>query len=213
MIKYYALSFIFSIIISGWWIFYFWHKDKYEHEPVKKILKVFLISVVITNFVAIPEEIGLLFLRKFPSKDMLFLYFLFFVGFVEEFAKFIPVRYIIFKDKEFDEPVDGLIYTSVSAAGFMLVENIIYIYSGIMQGYGGMMTISRIISSPMHILFSAYYGYAMGIVKYFPEKSKSLIKRNFIIASILHGLFDFFIIMVLENLLRLLVRYGVFSHI
>ena len=48
-------------------------------------------------------------------------------GFTEEFSKFLVVRTTIYKSPYFDEPIDGLVYSSAAALGFASLENIEYL--------------------------------------------------------------------------------------
>ena len=45
-------------------------------------------------------------------------------GFTEELFKFLVVRTTIYKSPYFDEPIDGLVYSSAAALGFASLENI-----------------------------------------------------------------------------------------
>ncbi len=195
-----AISFLIASSLSFFWIYFFWKQDKYEKEPIGQVLIVFLLSAFLTFPVIIPESIGE---RLFPFRDEngiiptnlvnLFIYLVIFVGLVEELAKFIPVRFYIFRKKDFNEPMDGLVYASVSAMGFAFVENIFYILSGFANSTqeGITMSVARIISSPVHIIFASYWGIELGLYKNHPERKGKVIK-GFLIASFLHGLYDFF---------------------
>ncbi len=194
------VSFLIASGLSFFWVYFFWKQDKYEKEPIRQILIVFLFSAFLTFAVLIPEFIGE-YLFPWRSEDgftptslvNLFIYLVLFVGFIEELAKFIPVRFYIFKNKDFNEPMDGLVYASTAAMGFAFVENIFYIMSGFAHSTneGIMMSIARIISSPIHIIFASYWGIELGLYKNHPERKGKVIK-GFLIATLLHGLYDFF---------------------
>ena len=196
------ISFLISIIVSLGWIYYFWQLDKHEKEPVKIIAITFALGAIVALVVPFIEDIGLrifgisfkdLVKNSLDNIGFLFFYLILVVGVVEELAKFIPVRFYAFRTKYFNEPMDGLIYASASAAGFTFVENMGYIFTGFIAGYeeGMIMAFVRVLTSPVHILFASYWGIALGLYKKNPAKKDEVIK-GFIIAAVLHGLYDFF---------------------
>jgi len=196
------ISFLVSIIVSIGWIYYFWKIDRYEKEPIHTIVITFILGAVISLVVPFLEDIGLKIfglsledLIKNPLNHIvpLFLFLIFVVGVVEELAKFIPVKFYVYKTKYFNEPMDGLVYASASAAGFTFVEDTGYILAGFTNGFaeGLVMAFVRVLTSPAHILFASYWGIALGLYKKNPSKKDEVIK-GFSIAVILHGLYDFF---------------------
>lgn len=52
------------------------------------------------------------------------------IGFVEEFFKFAPLAFIIYKHKDFQMHADGLIYFAVAGMSFGILENITYHLTG-----------------------------------------------------------------------------------
>lgn len=84
------------------WIWYFYRQDKWEPEPKKLITKVFLYGIVI----ALP----VLFLEMpFLFSELLLAVVA--APIIEELFKFFTVRYSVYKNREFSEPLDGIIYT------------------------------------------------------------------------------------------------------
>src|SRR5207245_3849116 len=51
---------------------------------------------------------------------------LFVAGPVEESCKIIAVTLLIWFQSNFDEPMDGIVYAAAAAAGFALVENLLF---------------------------------------------------------------------------------------
>src|ERR1700687_6211433 len=49
------------------------------------------------------------------------------VAFSEESSKFLGLRLYSYKQKSFDEPLDGIVYAVMVSMGFATVENIIYV--------------------------------------------------------------------------------------
>ena len=49
------------------------------------------------------------------------------IGPCEELAKFLAVRLFVYRNKEFNEPLDGIIYAAAAALGFASLENVLYV--------------------------------------------------------------------------------------
>jgi len=169
-------------------IFIYW-KDKWEKEPLHWLLYAFLLGVL-----SVIPTLLLSFLAQFlgsePESDMLFISLISCVlgiGLVEEFCKFIFVRWLIFPKKIFNEPFDGITYCVMSAMGFATLENIMYVTehgvaTGIMRAF---------LSVPAHATWGILLGFALGIKKMNP--SVPILIPTLFLASLLHGLFDFFL--------------------
>lgn len=107
------------------------------------------------------------------------------VGFSEEGSKFLGAWSLARHRREFDEPVDGIVYGAASALGFAAVENIKYFAAGRL---GGTLVVARaFMSVPAHMFFGAVWGYAMG-QKLVRKKTSVLL--YFLLAATFHGAFD-----------------------
>ena len=110
---------------------YIYIKDKYEREPISLLLKNFGLgasaSIVITLIIGAfgnyflpvtnPESVVQQFIKAFIV-----------VALVEEFSKYVIVRYYAQRNKEFDEPFDGIVYAVMVSMGFAALENIMYVF-------------------------------------------------------------------------------------
>ncbi len=86
---------------------------------------------------------------------------------VEEGAKAVGVLILLlFFRKQFDGPVDGLVYGATVAAGFAFTENILYFGQSLIESGGvglGFTFVLRGIMSPFaHVMFTACTGVALG---------------------------------------------------
>ena len=108
-------------------------------------------SVLLESFLGLQDRGATIILRD------LFLSFLW-VGIVEEFFKFLAVRVTVYRSKEFNEVMDGMIYMVSAALGFAATENV-----GYMLGFGFSVGFLRAILSYLaHISFSAILGLLHG---------------------------------------------------
>lgn len=179
----------FSILIALFWLKKFRKMDKYEKEPERHVYLVFFAGALATIPSVILEfpfhpSIGQ---SKTPNLKDLFFSFLW-VGIVEEFFKYLAVRLTIYRSKEFNEVMDGMIYMISAALGFAAAENVGYIL-----GLGFFVGALRAILSYLgHVSFSAILGYYLGKTKI--EGRRDWLWVGFIWAVSLHWLYDAFFV-------------------
>ena len=178
----------FSLIVALLWLRWFRKKDKYEKEPERLIFLAFFAgvlatvpSVLLESFLRLHDQGSTVMLRD------LFLSFLW-VGIVEEFFKYLAVRLTVYRSKQFNEVMDGMVYMVSAALGFAATENV-----GYMLGFGYSVGFPRAILSYLaHISFSAILGYYMAKAKI--EGSKNWLWVGFIFAISLHCLYNSFLV-------------------
>ncbi len=169
---------------------YIYFKDKYEHEPVGLVVMSFFMgmaSIVITFLISWPVNYFVPIDEKSISQQAVHAFLL--VALIEEFSKFIFVRWVLFPNKNFNEPFDGIVYAVSVSLGFAGLENILYVMNsenGIATGIMRMLT-----AVPAHATFAVLMGYFMGIAKC--EKGKShYVWYGLITATFFHGAYDYF---------------------
>ncbi|HUI92343.1 MAG TPA: PrsW family intramembrane metalloprotease [Chitinivibrionales bacterium] len=202
MIKYIAV--VISFILGAFSINYIRDHDIFEKEPIVKMSFVTVIGGIISVLISI----GLYILFKNIGYNFQnnFLDAYFKIGPVEEFAKLITFVVLLpFLSKDLDEPIDYIIYISCLTLGFSLIENIMYATKE--QGNLPLLFIRLGISTPMHIAFSAVMGLAIYLYNNLGYKINTIFGA-FVFASILHGTFDFLILIGLGWIvLFVLYRY------
>jgi len=172
-------------------VIFIYLKDKIEKEPISFLIKNFFLgafgSIIITLI------LGVLFNSIYPLTDeksvfQQFIKAFVVVALVEEFSKYVIVKYYAQKNKEFNEPFDGIVYALTVSMGFAALENVLYILQ-----YGVSTGITRAFTAvPAHATFGILMGYFMGKAKF----SKNRIQLNFIGllgATIFHGFYNFFL--------------------
>lgn len=168
-------------------MFFVYFQDKYQKEPIKSLLKAFfggMLAVVFTlTIVTITEySIGLIpYLNETVFYDSFIT-----AGIPEELCKFIIFMIFIWRDKNFDEYFDGIVYASFISLGFAVVENIMYVLPGGL-GVGFM---RALLSVPGHFLFGVIMGYFLSLAKFNKGKRGLYIFLGLLIAMVAHGLFD-----------------------
>ena len=106
----------------------------------------------------------------------------------EELFKFIILYFLVWKNKNFNEPFDGIVYAVFISLGFAGIENVLYIFNPYLGGY--QTAIARaIFSVPGHGLFGVSMGYYYAIAKF----NKTTLVTAFS-ALFIHGIYDFILI-------------------
>jgi RsiW-degrading membrane proteinase PrsW (M82 family) len=181
-------------------LWYFYHRDKYEPEPKKKIIKIFLLGALMV----IPA--GLLEMGIGAGVDALvggiphaFIMSFFVIAPIEELLKYFTVKKWIYRSLEFDEVMDGIVYTVAASLGFATVENILYVFQ-----HGIEVAIARaFLAIPGHAFFGALMGYYIGMAKFNKERESTLLFKGILLAVFFHGLYDF--LLLTQTVLALLV--------
>ena len=196
---------VLPVVLLLWFIY---KKDPHP-EPRKVLSKVFLFGCLTAIPVIICEIIADLILESVDTSTYgnLFLSVFFGVGLIEEFFKWGVVKLLCFKNKEFDETYDAIVYAAFSSLGFACVENILYVVEG---GFG--VGIGRaLLSVPGHACFGIAMGYFFGLAKKAQAEGRSSSGMQFmalLVPSLLHTAYDFFLEMDTELGLEILVWFA-----
>ncbi|MFO8184555.1 MAG: PrsW family intramembrane metalloprotease [Candidatus Aegiribacteria sp.] len=185
-----------SILPAFLWMVLFYRSDRYAPEPKKLVARTFLVGALVGAAMVFS-------LKELPFKLAIIYSSVFIAPVSEETAKFLSVRWTVYNNREFNEPVDGMVYATAAALGFASVENVIYVLNSWLAGgpeVGVMVLAGRsVLSVPAHALFSSIWGLALG----WHKKRGTFRSGLFVVAGLLggmalHGLFNF---LVSENLL------------
>ncbi|HZK37344.1 MAG TPA: PrsW family glutamic-type intramembrane protease [Clostridia bacterium] len=184
--------------------------DRYDREPWHLLLRIFLMGALSVIPVMLVQR-ALLFINVF-SGLLSVAYIAFIVaGLTEEFFKRFVVIHGVYNHANFDEKLDGIVYSVFSALGFATVENIMYVvfrymetyYVGIMRG---------LLSVPGHMLFGITMGYYLSLSKYTEDLrlKNHYSKMSLIIPAILHGLFNFILMAQIPILMLIFIPYVIY---
>ena len=185
-----------SFLIGVLCIRYIRKHDVFEPEPISKMVLVTILGgsaslAICFVMYSLIKMVGFEIRHDFFSAYGI-------IGPVEEFSKLLGflLIYNIIK-KELNEPIDYIIYISCVSLGFSLVEN--YFYSIDSENNFYLLFLRILISTPMHIAFSAIMGLSVFLWKNI-NYSINTVFGAFFYASILHGTFDYLIFMGLSIL-------------
>ncbi|MFO0611029.1 MAG: PrsW family intramembrane metalloprotease [Polyangiaceae bacterium] len=165
-----ALHIALPLLVAGVWFAIARRLDRAAPEPWWLVLLTGAVSLAInplTLYLRKPIE-GIDWLdpqltdrvgRLEGFGDTLLAFFLH-AGIPEELVKLLPVLLVARWRKEFDEPIDGVLYCAASAAGFSCIEEYGYLFYGRM--HASLLVLRATSTPPAHIFFTAISGYALG---------------------------------------------------
>ena len=182
---------IISISPSIAFLIWIYLKDKYEKEPIKYLINLFILGTLLSIPAIAIEDI--LMNVTISSKYLNIAYIAFIVAaLTEELLKAIVLISHSVKSKYYTEKLDGIVYSIFITLGFATIENIIYIFYEVYLNIFEIGLTRAIISIPAHIMFAITMGYYLSMYKFNQEEKKyKYMLKMILIPIFLHGVFDF----------------------
>jgi RsiW-degrading membrane proteinase PrsW (M82 family) len=176
---------------------YFYLRDRYEREPLGHLAAAYLLGAFAMfaaqgMAVTIADWVPADWLHTGGEAARVFDAFVL-AGAVEEIAKWVALFAAVYAWREFDEPLDGLIYGVAVALGFATLENLMFLGSrGLAIAWQ-----RAVFAVPAHALFGGCMGYYAGRAKFAPTDRTR--RRRFWLALAwslalpvgFHGAYDF----------------------
>lgn len=180
-----------GIIPTIIWLRFWLREDTEDPEPPGLLILTF-IGGMTSVILVLPLE-NIIYNYFFDSFTIVGL-----TALIEEFAKFTVVALIAFGSRFCDEPDDYALYLITGGLGFAALENTLFLleplthqdiaisfFTGNLRFLG---------ATVLHVVTSALIGVSMGLAFYKSKSSKYIhFIIGIIIATTLHGLFNFFI--------------------
>lgn len=172
-----------------------WRGDRYEKEPPKLLVKLFLLGALTTVSAFIIELLFSDFiLGSCDPQGMLFLIIDNFlvVAVAEEAGKYFVLKKVTWKHPAFNYTFDAVVYAVTVSLGFATLENMLYLVDG---GFGTAV-MRALFSVPGHFIDALYMGYYYGFARYseaFGDERlrKKYLRQAFIVPVLIHGFYDF----------------------
>lgn len=170
-------------------IWFVYTRDRYEKEPTRLLVYAFLLGI----FSIVPAIIGSVMGGEFfyisGNPLMTAAYAFGVVALSEETAKFLFLRFVIFRKPAFNEPYDGIVYAVMIGMGFATFENLLYVADGGMET-----AVMRMFTAvPAHAVFGVTMGYWTGLARFDRSRQARYLIIGLGSAVILHGAYDFFL--------------------
>ena len=172
--------------------FYIYKKDKYEKEPFSMLLLAFFLGIL-----AIPMDLLVVGIINAVIPGSTVFYSAFFeAGIPEELCKWLLFMFVIWRNKNFNEFFDGIVYACFIGLGFAGVENLMYVFGN--DTVSGALTtgvMRALLSVPGHFLFAVIMGYFLGMAKFRPQERSKYLILSYICPVLAHGIFDYLLML------------------
>lgn len=163
------------------WLIYFYSKDHYEPEPKRLVILAYFLGSLSTIPISylyqlIPSSLPFQAILQAPI--------------IEELTKFSILYLIFFRNKNFNEPLDGMIYGISIGLGFASLENFGYMLKTYNTStYSATVVMRGLFTVPMHALTASFYGFGLGVKK-FGVSNKHQIWYYVVFAIGAHAIFN-----------------------
>ncbi len=206
-----VLATLMACIPAALWLGFFYLMDRHEPEPKQLVLGVCVLGALIAAPLAelilrhaVPQ------LAVHHDLDALsldrILYAVLIVGLAQEMCKYAVVRYTIYMSREFDEPMDGIVYMMACGTGFAVWTNFHWL-STQERVYLSTGAANSVVTTLAHASFAGALGYVMGRAKFSRRSAPvrgALLMLGLLGAAALNGQFQ-----VISNLVQ---QSGMYVH-
>jgi len=186
-----VVGLVLALIPAVIWLVFFYQQDRLEPEPKGYVFAVFVLGGLLAEAVGIPLVEDVFGVRLwFPLSPWAnILGSVLVVGFTQEFLKYAAVRYSIYPSVEFDERIDGIVYSTAAGLGYATMLNVHYVIaSGGVNLQAGVIRIA--VTALAQASFAGLTGYFLGRAK-FEDEPVWWLAGGLALASVLNGLFTY----------------------
>lgn len=188
-----VLGFLGALLILLVWFIYLMKIHKYLKERIIPAIIVLFLGMLFAFVTSLLTDFNRYVLDFTRTYDFFhdFYYCVVGIGMIEELVKIIPLLLVVVFSKKLKEPIDFIVFASISALGFAFVENLIYFEdSGLKTIQGRALT-----ATVTHMFNSSLVAYGIVIGKFTKKAWWGWYFLGFyLIASIIHGFYDFWLI-------------------
>jgi protease PrsW len=187
------LTFVALAPVGLVFLFVYLRDNKLDREPIRLLVLNFFVGVLAAAPVMVVELWIADRIQELEASALVFTLVTAFggVALIEEGFKLLGLLGVGYRNRHFDEPYDGIMYSVAVSLGFAAIENILYTYQGGLE-VGLLRSFSSI---PGHAMMGVLMGYYVGKAKFQDNKGKKigLWLIGLLAATLVHGLYDFFL--------------------
>jgi len=188
---------------------YVYYRDRYEKEPVKLILKGILLGAIIIFPVGLVENLILEYGKLFkPIAKAAWDGFVA-AGATEEAFKYLMVFILIWRNPNFNEKFDGIVYAVSVSLGFAAIENLFYVFSQNSIQVGLLRAFTAV---PGHTIFGIVMGFYLGLARFSKQNKGKWLLKAFLVPWLLHGTYDFMIMSGYPLLILTFIPFLIFMY-
>jgi RsiW-degrading membrane proteinase PrsW (M82 family) len=161
-----------SAIPAVLWLWFFYLMDRHEPEPKQLVAGVCvlgaLIAAPLADFVqsqfVLPAPLGVAGRDAFSLDRTI--HAMLIIGLSQEMCKYAVVRYTIYMSREFDEPMDGVVYMMACGTGFAVWANYHRLSGQHHEIYLSIGAAQAVVTTLAHASFAGILGYVLGRAKF-----------------------------------------------
>jgi protease PrsW len=212
------LAAVMAGIPAVFWLGFFYMMDRHEPEPKQLVAGVCvlgaLIAAPLADFMqsqAVPP-VALAVQGLSPFSFDRVLHAVLIAGLAQEMCKYAVVRYTIYMSREFDEPMDGIVYMMACGTGFAVWVNYHRLSGQNHEVYLSIGAAQAVVTTLAHASFAGLLGYVLGRAKFSrrsPPVRGVLLMLGLLGAAALNGQFTIVENWVLQHGLAQHPWYGV----
>ena len=198
-----AQHFLLGAVPGLLWLIWFFRKDDHEPEPKRLVALAFLAGAAAAFLVVglRPHVEGFVLDATGAGFSSLIDAFLVTAP-LEEVVKTVALLSAVGWSREWDEPLDGIVYGAAVALGFASVENAYYAAA---SGGAGVIVARAFTSTLAHCAFTGGCGLILGLGRFRGGRVFALaLPFGFLIAILAHGTFDWLLLSGGRDLFALL---------
>ena len=181
------------------WLLFYLHED--NHPEPKHLLLLTFVGGMASAVAAIFGECILVSAAGGSCKEGLTetvnpLILFFGIALIEEYVKYLAVKCVILRRKDFNEPVDAMIYMMTSALGFAALENALFVFPLLQTNFfsGIEVATSRFLGANLlHALSSGIVGFFLARAWFHPKRHHFVL-LGILLATLLHTAFNYLIL-------------------
>jgi RsiW-degrading membrane proteinase PrsW (M82 family) len=189
-------------------LLYIYLRDKYDREPLWLLARLVIAGALIVIPIALVERFLVDWMPPLGRVGGAVYHAFIVAGITEEGFKFLVLYLIAWNNPRFNEKFDGIVYAVFVSLGFAAVENIMYV---VQSGYQTAL-VRSLTAVPAHALFGVAMGYYLGIARMYEELRSTYLSRAILVPVLLHGIYDFILMVEIGWLLMLFVPYVVYLY-
>ena len=157
---------VLTIVPAALWLLFFYQQDRLEPEPHQYVVGVFILGILLGG--AIEQRLidDVFQARRWMTAGSpnYFLGAVLLHGILTAALAYTAVRATVMSTDEFDEPIDGIIYSTAASLGLGVAANLGYLLDNgtISLGVGA---VQIVITSLAYATFGAVLGYFLGLIR------------------------------------------------
>lgn len=183
------LAAVMAAIPAVLWLGFFYLMDRHEPEPKQLVAGVCVLGALIAGpladfvqYQAVPPvALTVPGLSAFSVDRAIHAVLV--VGLSQEMCKYAVVRYTIYMSREFDEPMDGIVYMMACGTGFAVWVNYHRLSGQNHEVYLSIGAAQAVVTTLAHASFAGLLGYVMGRAKF--SRRSAPIRGIFIMLGLL----------------------------